>query len=870
MKWLNELARRIIYLGRQKNFDHELDDEIQFHIETRADELEKTGMPRAKALEQARREFGSPVRMRENARSAWQVRWLEDLLSDMRYAGRACRRNPGFALAAIFSLALGTGANTTMFSLTMEFLFSQPSCRNPETLASMRIGGNSDIEFSRYRFLRDAHLFDGLAGSNEESESNWRWGDDTYRLNVMRVTDNFFTTLGVPVAMGRPIQPGDRDVVVLSDRFWRSRLSGNPDILGRVLVVDGRPHTVVGILPRNHRTILGFGFSPELYVTVSHDDDLVALTARLPEGMPLQAAYARLVSGCHELDKVYPPGWGKNASWSVNVEVTPVAGVERLKSLQLAPFAAFFGILMIVVGLVLLIACANVSSLLLARASSRRQELAIRLAIGAARGRIVRQLLAESLLLALLGTMAGLLINFWLTGIMNRLQLPLPIPVQLLIQPDWRLLLYSMAIAAASALFAGLMPALRATRGGLGAALKLDARQIGGRWTLRNALVVGQLAVSVVLLATGFLFVRNMTKAMTMSPGFDIEHTLWAYMRLVPDKYPKPEQIRGLIPNALSELRALPGVEAASMARAVPLNDHITWGSEVRTDLNDQPVGVEFNYNNVTPDYFKTMGIPIYGREFLPSDRTGSPAVAIINENLARRLFGNKNPVGHTIRIVPTLSTPITVVGLAKNSKYFTLGEDDPRALYTPYFQSGDSIVNLHFLIRSGQPRSVLKAVNAALSRLDPSAAIEVKTMSSSLGLAFLPSRIGAALLGTMGLLGLALASIGLYGVLAYAVSRRIREIGLRMALGADSRAIVRMVLRESLGLVALGVGIGLALAVFATRPLALFLVEGLSPTDPATFGAVLAVLLGVALVATLGPALRAVRVDPMTALRYE
>src|SRR5579864_2050170 len=431
MNWLRELARRLLYLRRQTNFNRELDDEMQFHIEARADELEQTGISRAQALAQALREFGSGVRMRERTRSAWQIHWLEDLLSDLRYAFRALRRNPGFAAAAIFSLALGIGANTTMFSLTMEFLFSQPSCRNPETLASMQIVGNSHAYMPHYRFLRDAHIFDGLAGSNEESESNWRFGTDTYRLHVMRVTDNFFQVVGVPVAMGRPIQPGDRDVVVLSDRFWRSRLSGNPDILGRVLVVDGRPHTVVGILPRNHRTILGFGFSPELYVTVSHDDDLVALTARLPEGMPLQAAYARLVSGCHELDKVYPPGWGKNASWSVNVEVTPVAGVERLKSLQLAPFAAFFGILMIVVGLVLLIACANVSSLLLARASSRRQELAIRLAIGAARGRIVRQLLAESLMLALLGTIAGLLFNIWATRVMNRMQLPVPVPIQL-------------------------------------------------------------------------------------------------------------------------------------------------------------------------------------------------------------------------------------------------------------------------------------------------------------------------------------------------------------------------------------------------------------------------------------------------------
>ncbi len=362
-----------------------------------------------------------------------------------------------------------------------------------------------------------------------------------------------------------------------------------------------------------------------------------------------------------------------------------------------------------------------------------------------------------------------------------------------------------------------------------------------------------------------------MTKAMTMNPGFDAEHTVWAYMRLVPDKYMEPQKIRGVARDALRELHSIAGVEAASIARAVPLNDHIQMGSDIRTDLDDHPMRVGFSYNSVAPEYFKTMGIPILqGREFLWSDRDGAPPVAIINENLARRLFGSSNPVGHTLRIVPAFEHPIMLVGVAKNSKYFTIGEDNALAMYTPYFQLGDTIVNLNFLVRAVYPPGVVKEVNRALGRLDPSAAIEVKPMRDALGFAFLPSRVGAALLGTMGLLGLALASIGLYGVLAYAVSRRIREIGLRMALGADGGAIVRMVLGQSFALVATGVAVGLGLAVFATKPLAMFLVPELSTTDPATFLAVLAVLMAVALAATLGPALRAVRVDPVIALRYE
>jgi len=872
MNWLKELARRLAYLWRRTRFDRELDGEIEFHIQMRAEELEKAGMPRADAARQARREFGSSVRMRESTRAAWQIRFLEDLLSDLRYGIRALRRNPGFAAAAIFSLALGIGANTTIFSLTMEFLFSQPSCRNPETLRSIQIGGNSAAEVRDSRFLRDAHIFADVAGSFEEAEANWRNGEDTYRLFVMPVTDNFFDMVGVPLAFGRPIQRGERDTVVLSHHFWERRLTGDPKVLGKALLLDGRPYTVVGVLPRDHRTLIGFGYSPELYFPVLREDEPVSLVARLPEGMTRAEAFARLRVACKELNKVHPRG--QNASWENGIRIAPVAGLERLDELGLGPFAAFFGMLMFVVGLVLLIACANVSSLLLARASSRRQELAIRLAIGAARGRIVRQLLAESLLLALFGTTAGLLLNVWLTGMMNRVQLPVPVPIQLQIQPDWRLLLYSACVALISALVAGVMPALKATRTGVSDTLKLQQRQAGNqRWTLRNALVIGQLAVSVVLLATGFLFVRNMTKALTMHPGFDAEHTIWAYVRLVPEKYfPEkhsgPEKAHAWIREALDQLRSLPGVESASVARAIPLNDHVSIGTDIRTDLNDRPVHADFNYNFVAPDYFKTIGIPILkGREFLPSDRSGAPEAVILNENLAWRLFGKANPIGHTIRWG---GSPATVVGVAKNSRYFTLGEEDPLALYTSYLREGGSNANLHFLVRSSRPRDVVKEIVQTLGRLDASAAIEVKPMRDALGFAFLPSRIGAALLGSMGLLGLALASIGLYGVLAYAVSRRIREIGVRIALGADSRAIVGMVVRQSLSLVMIGVAIGLGIAVFATRPLAMFLVPGLSATDPVTFLGVVGVLLAVAVVATLGPAVRAVRVDPMTALRYE
>jgi predicted permease len=872
VKWLMAVWRRLTHFRSTATFDRELEEEISLHIEMRADELEQEGMGRVEALARARREFGSALRVKEETRAAWQFRWLEETLSDLSYATRALRRNPGFAAAGIFSLALGIGANTTIFSLTMDFLFSEPSCRNAESLAAMRIGGNSHASMPHFRFLREAHIFDGLAGSNEEAESNWRSGDETYRLHAMRVTDNFFGVVGVPLATGRGIGPGDLDVVVLSDRFWRTRLLADANVIGKALTIDGRPYTVTGVLPRDHRTVLGFGFSPDVYLPASRESDVVALIGRLPEGMSFPAAYARLIVACLELDKVYPPRWGPKASWTTNVDVVPLAGMARLRHLSMVPFAAFFAMLMIVVSLVLLIACANVSSLLLARASVRRQELGIRLALGAGRGRIVRQLLAESLLLALLGTGAGLVLNLWLASILNHVQLPLPLPVHLLIQPDWRLLLYSGVIAVATALVAGLLPALKATRGGVSTALKRNERQVEGRWSLRGGLIVMQLAVSVVLLTMGVLFVRNMTQSMTMSPGFDVDGTVWASLRLVPERYPTEEQVQSLTSAALSDLRGLPGVESASLARIVPLNGNSVRGDEVLADSSEEPVRARFHNNDVAPDYFRTMGIPILaGREFAASDRKGSPEVAILNENLARRLFGDKDPVGRTFRYTaPSLSAPVTVVGVAANSKYFTLGEENPLAMYSPYFQGAMGSLAPNLLVRSSRPEALTREIARRLGGLDRSAAIEVKPMRNALSFALLPSRIAAVLLGSAALLGLALASLGLYGVLAYSVTRRTPEIGLRIALGADGPAVLTMVLRESMALVGLGVAIGLGIAVFATRPLAMFLVSGLRPTDPPTFLGVIGVLSAVAVAATLAPALKAIRVDPMTALRSE
>ena len=470
-----------------------------------------------------------------------------------------------------------------------------------------------------------------------------------------------------------------------------------------------------------------------------------------------------------------------NPALTREIDINAVSGIERIgQDPQLLPIAAFFAMLLLVVGLVLLIACANVASMLLARAASRSQEIAIRLSIGAGRGRLLRQFLAESLALALCGTTAGLALNLALTTLLSGIRLPLPIPIQYQIRPDWRLLTYSIVLAFGTCLLAGLMPALKSTRAGLSVALKASEHQVGGRWSLRNALVVGQVAVSIVLLSAGLLFLRNLASASTTSPGFDIEHTLWGHMRLVPEAYASADQTRALAATALEQLRALAGVDSATVARVVPLNDNMTMGVDVQVDGRSSPGRVLFRMNHVGADYFRVMQIPLLsGREFRASDRH----VAILNENLARRLFGNTDPIGHTIRWDAGV---VQVIGVAKNSKYFTLGEEKMSAYYAPFADMTEPRATLHFLVRAtGRPEPLVPAVSSILGRLDPTAAVETKPMSQALVFALLPSRVGAAFLGTVGLLGLTLAAIGLYGALLYSVSRRLREIGLRIALGA-------------------------------------------------------------------------------------
>jgi hypothetical protein len=414
MAWYSELRNKLAHLRGRTAFDNSIDDEIRSHLDMRADELVGSGMSRDEALATARREFGSATRIAEDSREAWRWTWFEDLFRDLRYATRALARDRRFALTAIVSLALGIGVNTTIFSLATSLLLSEPSARDADSIVRVQIGGRGQLQMREYRFLQDAGVFQSAFGLDENAEVNWRSGETNQRLFGIRVTDNFFNEVQPAIAMGRPIQPGDGAVVLVSHRFWKTHLNGDGNVLGRAMVLDGEAHTIIGVLPPNHRTLVGFGFAPEVYVPVRNDAARMTLHARLPTDATIEAIRPRVKAICEELDRVYPQ---PHMKWAREISIDKISGIERLASGNRGyrAVAQFFLMLMIVVGLLLAIACTNVASLLLARAAGRAREFAVRLSIGASRSRIVRQLLAESLLLSIVGAAAGLAINWaWL------------------------------------------------------------------------------------------------------------------------------------------------------------------------------------------------------------------------------------------------------------------------------------------------------------------------------------------------------------------------------------------------------------------------------------------------------------------------
>jgi predicted permease len=883
-RWFDRLRLRARSMFRAAALDRSLKSELQVHIDEEIDEHLAAGMTPAEARAAAMRAFGPMARVEEECRDTRRVAFAHNLARDFRYTLRSLARQPLLLLAATVSIAVAVGANTTIFTLASELLFSMPSARDPERLVRIRMSGNSHVSYRQWQALKETDALNGLAGYQIEVEVNWRAQDQSVSLIPLIVTANFFDVLGVPVAMGRGFTAAEAeaerhpDIVVISHAFWQKRLGGDPEVLGRSLTFNGRPYAVLGVLPATFRALPGYGVAPEVYLPLSRQlmPDLdeprgaaVELVGRLHDGQSLAQGKAALAAAGQRVGRLF----GDEHFGEVS-QFSPAGGFGRMGDFKVV--AAFFAVLLVAVCLVLAIACANVAGLLLARSTVRRREIAVRVALGASRSRLVQQLLTEGAWLALFGTAGGIFLMFVLMGLTARVSLPLPMPIELHAEIDGRLLLYSAMLLVLTTMFSALAPALQATRPSLVPALKQEEpRYAHRRWTLRGFLVMGQVAFALVLLLTALLFLRNLNRAAGADPGFDTARTIVAQISFVEGAYTR-ETRAAFLRAAVDRLKTLPNVEQATYARGVPLTirSGMTTGAELRVAEGGNPFHALYEVNLVGPGYFSTMGIRLLtGRDFGLTDRTGAPVVVIINEEFARRHFAGVDPIGrHLLLPGPgNAPYPAEIIGVAGNSRHRTIGETQQAAMYEPFLQRGNRGRFVHILVRTRtDPTAVVHDVRQLLGQMDSSAAIEVQPMQSALAFAFMPSRIGAALLGVLGALGLALAMVGLYAVMSYAVSRRTAEIGIRMALGASRAAVLRLVLSDAAILAGVGIVIGLAIASLVTQPLAMFLVAGLSPGDPVSFAGTALVLTLVSLAAAWTPARRALRIDPAMALRDE
>ena len=880
-RFAHRLRLRLRSLFRGDRADASLQRELAHHLEELTAEYVAGGMTRDEARLAAVRAFGPSTRVAEECRDARRVSIVQNLLRDLAYTRRSLFRQPLLLGAASLSIGAAVAANAVVYNLAGELLLSAPSARDAGRLAYIRTTNSSHVSYPQWRDLNESGALAGLAGYQIEIEVNWSGPDRAVSLIPLIVTPNFFDVVGVPVAMGRGFTadeawPGRSDVVVVSHAFWRARLGSDPNAIGRTLTFNGRPHTITGVLASNVRAVPGLGIAPEVYLPLSRHvlpqlesrtASAVMLIGRLRDDQTFEEGHAALDAVARRITVTH----GRRDVGGIQ-QFSPAGGFRRIGAFD--ELGIFFGVLAVAVGVVLAIACANVAGLLLSRGIARRREVALRTALGASRARLVQQFLAESAWLALFGTAIGLALAFAISIVLARVQLPVPIPIRLQMSVDVRLMIVAFGLMAVTTVLAGLVPALQVTRGG-SAALKRDEPRYGHRrWTLRAFLVIGQMAVTLVLLLTAFLFLRNLGRARELNPGFDTARTLVAEISFVEGR--DAASRAAFLDAAVERLSAVPGVRKAAYATAMPLTlrSGTTTGSELQWVEGGGRFHARFESNPVGPDYFSAMGIRlIAGREFAASDRPGSPAVAIVNEEFVRRHVSGGDPIGRHL-LLPGPSErgyPVQIVGVVGNSKHRTVGEEQQAAIYESFMQRGNRRRFVHMVAgTTGDAAPLAGDIERVLSAMDPAAAVTVTPMRSALAFAFLPSQLGAAILGAIGALGLTLAMVGLYATMAFSVSRRTAEIGVRIALGATRGGVLRLVLGDAAWLAGLGVAIGLAIAALVTQPLAQFLVAGLSPGDPVTFVAAAALLLLVSVVAALSPARRAMRIDAVSALRCE
>jgi len=806
------------------------------------------------------------------------------ILQDLRYGIRMIAKAPAFTVLATLALALGVCANTTIFSF-INGLILRPltGVEDPGRLVAVYtsdyssglFGGSSYPDYIDFRNQADA--FEGLA-AYDQTVLNATGETDAERLRGAVVTPNYFEVLGVKAQLGRTLQVSDDQSVVISDRLWKRRFSADPSVVGQTLRLNGKPYAIVGVTDPSFRG-LRLGLPPEFwlpmtassdYATSGRGDRGLELTGRLKPGVTPAEAQAQLTTIASRLAQAYPEtnlGTLERPNEPRPMTVVRESRVEP--SAQVSIWRVSL-LLLAVVGLVLLIACANVANLLLARASVRRREIAVRLALGASRARLVQQLLTESLLLALLGGAAGLIATHWTTRALpgffppndaNGLDLTL----------DWRVLVFTLGVSVFTGVLFGLAPALQASRQNLVASLKDEAAhgQRLRRLGLRDALVISQLALSLVLLVGAALFVRSLQRALSFDPGFVAQNLLIASMETRGASLNK-QQGQAFYQQTVERIGSLPGAQSVTLVRIAPISGGGQRRGVTLEGYQPQPnEDTELNTNVIGLNYFNTMGIPLVaGRDFNAQDREGSPPVVIVNEELARRYYGG-NAIGKRLRIGGSDASFSEIVGVARTARYRNLREQPLPFIYIPLGQEYQAGMTL--MVRTaGEPAALVGPLRNEMRSLNRDVPVfSVQTMTERIGGQLAADRMIAVLLSIFGGGALLLAAIGIYGVMGYSVAQRTHEIGIRIALGADQREILKLIVRQGMVLIAIGAGLGLLLALAATRVLKSLLFD-VSATDPFTFAVVVPLLIAVALLACYLPARRATKVDPLVALRYE
>ncbi|MEK6300040.1 MAG: ABC transporter permease [Acidobacteriota bacterium] len=822
---------------------------------------------------------------------------MQTLFQDLRYGARMLLKTPGFTLIAIITLALGIGANTAIFSVTDKLLVRSLAVKDPHRLVlinsvsvSPHFVGNafSYPDFSEYRSQNE--VFSGLLAFNT-AELELKTHDQIERVASEFVSGNYFDVLGVSAARGRTFSPeeerapGTQPVVVVSDAFWRNRFGADPNLIGQTITLNGFPLTVIGVAPREFNGMI-LEEPTDIWVPAlmhpqlaeskfieNRNDRFLLLMGRVKEGLTQPQAEAGLDALAQQVKDAHtPPGTiTKGLPFSEqHIQFEPGGkGISVLRK----RFSSPLKLTMAVVGLVLLIACANVAGLLLARGVARRKEMAIRLALGATGWRLSRQLLTESLLLALAGGAAGLLLAPWLVMLLMKTQSRLGVAQTLLGEGvDRRVLAFTALSSVLAGLVFGVVPAWQSARADLVPALKEEpggSSQRERRFNFRSVLVVAQLALAIVVLIGAGLCIKTLRNLLAINPGYQAESLIVVPLELDKKKY---DAARGhaLQQEIIERLGSLPGVESVSYGLVMPLSGSRYMSSifaEGRQPLPDEQMAFDASF--VGPRYHETMGIRFAeGRGFTEQDREGAPSVVIINEALAQRLFPGEDALGKRLNLGRPPS--LEIVGITADVKHHDLTEAPLSHFDLPSLQRKyDSYTNV--VVRAkGRSADLIPAVRGELQAVDQSLAVkDIKTMAAQLGNTLAANRLASTLIGVFGGVALLLASIGLYGVMAYMVGRRTREIGIRMALGAESRHVLSLVIRQGMVLTMIGVAAGLGAAFMSTR-LTEGLLYGVSATDGATFAIVAVLLSAVSLAACWIPARRATKVDPMIALRSQ